>query len=190
MNYTRFIPIALGALLAIAPFTSCSDKNDDPTPPAEPPAPEEPAAIGHSPLEPFVDFGKDVPAIRAMEKRQLHRDTTKVLYGWQTVRTLIYLGGEEDIAFYYYYHFKQAELYSSEMLCPVNPETTAIIDSIFNAQYRYWRWSDVNTCDMYLTPDSMMSIRKELWTDDSIGMDLYRVVYDPITPEEIKKYYE
>ncbi len=188
MNYTRFIPVAVGALLALAPFASCSDNNDGPTPP--PPTPPEPEVIGHSPLEPFVDFGKDVPYIRSMEKRELHRDTTKVLYGWQTIRTLIYRGGEEDIAFYYYYHFKQAELYSSEMLCPYNPETTAIIDSIFNAQYKYWRWSDVNTCDMYLTPDSMMSIRKEIWTDESIGMDLYRVVYEAISPEDVKKYYE
>lgn len=187
MNYTRFIPVTIGAFLALAPFVSCSDNDGpEPTPPPAPPRQE----VSHSPLEPFVDFGKDVPYIRSVEKRELYRDTTKVLYGWQAIRTLIYLGGEEDIAFYYYYHFKQAELYSSEMLCPVNPETTAIVDSIFNAQYKYWRWSDVNTCDMYLTPDSMMSIRKEIWTDEGVGMDLYRMVYEPISPDEIKKYYE
>ena len=187
MNYTRFIPVTIGAFLALAPFVSCSDNDGpEPTPPPAPPRQE----VSHSPLEPFVDFGKEVPYIRSVEKRELYRDTTKVLYGWQAIRTLIYLGGEEDIAFYYYYHFKQAELYSSEMLCPVNPETTAIVDSIFNAQYKYWRWSDVNTCDMYLTPDSMMSIRKEIWTDVGAGMDLYRMVYEPISPDEIKKYYE
>lgn len=192
MNYTRFIPVLFGAMFALTPLASCSDDKNgsEPNPPETPETPVTPPAVSFSPLEPLMAFGEDVPYIKTNEKRNLRRDTTKVSYGYQTIRTLIYDGGENDIAFYYYYHFKHAELYQTEMLCPVNPEVTHLIDSIFDAQYKYWRWNDVYACDTYLAPDSSLMIRKEIWTDESIGMDLYRVVYDPTSAADIKKYYE
>lgn len=192
MKPNKLLLLAASAMLLFAGMMSCSDdKKDDPIPPGpgEPTQPTTPAEKVFSPLEPLMVFGQDVPYIKAHETRNLRRDTTKVLYEYQAIRTLIYDGKDEDIAFYYYYHFLKAELYMTEMLCPKVPEVTEILDSIFKAEYKYWRWSDVNTCDMYLTPDSTISVRKEIWTDESLGMDLYRIVYQPTSPEEIKKYY-
>lgn len=192
-HYAIALFIGLGALSACS-----SDKEEEPTPAPTPqeeqkektdPPAVTPPVITHSELEPFVNFGADVPTIKAMEQRHLRRDTTKVLYNWQTIRTLIYDGGDKDIAFYYYYHFKQAELYQSEMLCPDVPEVKHLVDSIFSAQYKYWRWSNAASADMYLTPDSSMVIQKEYWTDESSDLDLIRVLYSPISPEEIKEYY-
>ncbi len=188
MKVARLLPWALGLLIASAPFVSCSDDNNNG--PDDPVIPDQPTEPVFSELEPFMKWGVGVPEIKKLETRNLRTDTTVVRYGYQTIRTLIYDGREHDIAFYYYYNFLHAELYETQMLCPKVPEVTEKLDSIFNAEYKYWRWDDVNTCDVYLTPDTSMMVRKEIWTGEDLPMDLYRVVYLPTSPEEIKKYYE
>lgn len=188
MKVVKLLPWVLGLFLVSAPLAGCSDDNNDtPDKPVDPVQPAEPSV---SELEPFLKWGADVPTIKSLETRNLRTDTTVVRYGYQTIRTLIYDGRDNDIAFYYYYNFLHAELYQAQMLCPMVDEVTELVDSIFNAEYKYWRWDDVNTCDVYLRPDSSMMIRKEIWTGDDLPMDLYRIVYMPTSPEEIKKYYE
>ena len=189
MKKLKDLPMLMAALL-LMPFVSCKDDDDEPSvePPVEPDKPV--VEIKHSPLEPFVDWGADVPWVKANESRTLRRDTTVVLYGKTAVRTLIYDGRDEDLAYFYYYHFQKAELYQSEMLCPVNPETQEALNKIFREQYKFWRHSDVYNEDIYLTPDSSVSVRNEIWEDQSSGAEYFRVVYDKMSPEEIKKYYE
>lgn len=200
LKLSKICAVAAALMLVSTPFVSCSDDDDpDPNkgqqeePKPDDPEPEQPEVpiekFAPEAYEPIINFGEEVAWFKKNETREFYRDTTVNLLGLKTVRTLMYWGGDNDIAYFYYYHFEKAEMNQAEMLAPYDNETNAIIKIMLD-RYQYWRFDNSAKCDTYLSPDSLIRLRHEIWEDQTSGAQYNRFIYDPITPDEIHRFWE